>query len=49
MQKAYEAPRLTTVGSVKDLTLGQGLFGNDDTFVFHIGRFTITIPYGESS
>jgi hypothetical protein len=48
MQKAYEAPRLTTVGSVKDLTLGQGLWGSDDTFVLHIGRFEIPIHYGHS-
>jgi hypothetical protein len=45
----YESPQLTVVGSVKDLTLGDGWRGNDDTFVFHIGRFTISIPYGELS
>ncbi|MGH1561885.1 lasso RiPP family leader peptide-containing protein [Mumia sp. DW29H23] len=31
---AYEAPKLTEVGSVRDLTLGQGLDGNDDQFLF---------------
>jgi hypothetical protein len=45
----YESPQLTVVGSVKDLTLGDGWRGKDDTFVFHIGRFTISIPYGELS
>jgi hypothetical protein len=30
MQKTYEAPRLTTVGSIKDLTLGSIGFGNQD-------------------
>ena len=34
MQKAYEAPRLTVVGSIKDLTLGRGLAGHDDSFLF---------------
>jgi hypothetical protein len=45
----YEPPRLTTVGSVKELTLGEGLWGNDDSFVFHLGPFEISIPYGEAS
>ena len=40
----YESPRLTVVGSVKDLTLGDGWRGNDDTFVFHIGRLPDLIP-----
>ena len=44
MQSTYEAPSLTTVGSVKDLTLGQGWSGWEDTFVLHIGRFTINLP-----
>lgn len=44
MGSNYESPRLTTVGSVKDLTLGQGWQGWEDTFVLHIGRFTITLP-----
>ena len=30
MQNTYEAPRLTTVGSIKDLTLGSIGFGNQD-------------------
>ena len=36
----YEAPRITEAGSVRDLTLGEGLAGNDDTFVFffHYGE-----------
>lgn len=33
MQKTYEAPRLTAVGSIKDLTLGRGLDGHDDSFL----------------
>ncbi|MCK9794845.1 lasso RiPP family leader peptide-containing protein [Isoptericola sp. 4D.3] len=30
----YEAPRITEAGSVRDLTLAQGLDGNDDRFLF---------------
>lgn len=48
MQSSYEAPRLTAVGSVKDLTLGQGWAGNDDTFVLHLGRITVSVEYGHS-
>lgn len=32
--QTYESPRLTTVGSLTDMTLGQGLSGNDDRFLF---------------
>lgn len=42
---SYEAPQLTVVGSVKDLTLGDGWGGNDDTFVF----WGYPIHYGELS
>lgn len=44
MQSTYEAPRLTTVGSLKDLTLGKGLRGDDDSFVF----FGFEITWGVS-
>jgi hypothetical protein len=44
----YEPPTLTVVGSVRDLTMGDGLWGHDDTFVFHWGPFEIPIPYGNS-
>lgn len=44
MQTTYEAPQLTTVGSLKDLTLGDGWRGNDDSFMF----FGIEIEYGTS-
>lgn len=38
MQKTYEAPRLTVIGSVAELTLGRGVAGNDDSFLwFHWG------------
>ncbi len=30
----YEAPKITTVGSVSETTLGQGIQGNDDQLVF---------------
>lgn len=30
----YEAPQITEVGSVRDLTLAQGWSGNDDRFLF---------------
>lgn len=30
----YEAPQITEVGSVRDLTLAQGGRGNDDRFLF---------------
>lgn len=42
MQNAYEAPRLTAVGSLKDLTLGEGWRGNDDVLFWFI-------RYGELS
>jgi len=29
--------------------MGEGGFGNDDTFVFHWGPFEISIPYGNGS
>ncbi len=44
MQKTYEAPRLTTVGSVKDLTLGHGFSGWEDNFVLHTPWGNINIP-----
>jgi hypothetical protein len=47
--RTYEAPTLTKVGSVIDMTLGEGWRGNDDTFVLQIGRFQIPIHYGEAS
>lgn len=34
MQKTYEAPRLTTVGSVKDLTLGSWGSGSADRILW---------------
>lgn len=49
MHQHYEPPKMTAVGSVRGLTMGEGLFGNDDTFVFHWGPFEISIPYGEGS
>ena len=49
MHERYESPTLTQVGSVRDLTLGEGILGSDDSFVFHIGRITIDIPYGHGS
>ncbi|HEU5035705.1 MAG TPA: lasso RiPP family leader peptide-containing protein [Nocardioides sp.] len=49
MHERYESPTLTKVGSVRDLTLGEGILGSDDNFVFHIGRITIDIPYGHGS
>lgn len=45
----YESPQLTEVGSVKDLTLGEGIRGNDDTFVFSIWGHQFSISYGELS
>ena len=49
MHTHYEPPKLTEVGSVRGLTMGEGIFGNDDTFVFHWGPFEIPIPYGHGS
>lgn len=46
---SYESPKLTAVGSVKDLTLGEGWRGNDDTLVFAIFGRTFSIEYGELS
>ena len=45
----YESPELAEVGSVRDLTLGSGFWGNDDTFVFTIWGHQISISYGELS
>ena len=49
MQEPYEPPELTAVGSVRDLTMGDGIFGHDDTFVFHWGPFDIPIHWGNNS
>ena len=49
MHEHYEPPKLTTVGSVRGLTMGQGIFGHDDTFVFHWGPIVIDLPYGQGS
>jgi hypothetical protein len=45
----YESPKLSQVGSVLGLTMGAGILGADDNFVFHIGSITIDIPYGHGS
>jgi hypothetical protein len=49
MHDHYEPPKLTSVGSVRGLTMGEGIFGHDDSLVFHWGPITIEIPYGNSS
>lgn len=49
MHENYESPKLTTVGSVRGLTMGQGILGHDDSFVFHFGGIIIDIPYGQGS
>jgi len=37
MKATYEAPTLVEVGSVRELTLGQGYRGNDDQYGwFHL-------------
>lgn len=41
----YTAPTITEVGSVRDLTLGEGWRGRDDSVTF----FGITFNYGEVS
>ena len=38
----YEAPKMTEVGSVRDLTLGEGVWGRDDSFSF----LGFTVHYG---
>lgn len=45
-KKSYAAPRLSIHGTVEQLTHGEGWRGSDDMFVFHIGRFTVSVPYG---
>lgn len=35
---AYESPTLSEVGSVRELTLGAGAVGNDDTLHWFIKR-----------
>ena len=49
MQTHYESPKLTTVGSVRSLTMGQGFRGNDDHLVFTVFGYEIDIPYGQGS
>lgn len=34
MQKKYEAPKLSTMGDLRSGTMGEGLAGNDDTFLW---------------
>lgn len=36
MPETYESPRLTTVGSLKDMTLGGGHGGTDDIHVWFL-------------
>jgi len=36
MAMRYESPTLTEVGSVRGLTLGEGVKGNDDTLFWFI-------------
>ncbi|HET6939551.1 MAG TPA: lasso RiPP family leader peptide-containing protein [Nocardioides sp.] len=45
----YEPPKLTAIGSVRGLTMGEGIFGHDDSFVFHWGPITIGFDYGHGS
>ena len=49
MHEDYESPTLTAVGSVRGLTMGQGIWGHDDNFVFQFGGIVINIPYGQGS
>ena len=49
MNEHYESPTLTTVGSVRGLTMGDGWLGHDDHLVFQVGRIVIDIPYGHGS
>ncbi|WP_169576492.1 lasso RiPP family leader peptide-containing protein [Nocardioides halotolerans] len=49
MHEHYESPKLTTVGSVRSLTMGQGFHGNDDHLVFTVFGYDIDIPYGTGS
>jgi hypothetical protein len=45
----YESPRLTTVGSVRSLTMGQGFRGNDDHFVLAVFGYEFDVAYGTGS
>ena len=49
MHEHYESPKLTTVGSVRSLTMGQGFFGRDDHLVFTAFGHDFDIPYGQGS
>ncbi|WP_414690390.1 lasso RiPP family leader peptide-containing protein [Nocardioides sp.] len=50
VHEQYESPKLTAVGSVRGLTMGQGFRGSDDHLVFTIpGWGTFDLPYGQSS
>lgn len=44
----YEPPALSEVGSLRELTLGKGFWGDDDTLI-KIGRFEITYGTDPSS
>jgi hypothetical protein len=49
VHEQYESPKLTAVGSVRGLTMGQGFRGSDDHLVFTIFGYEIDIPYGQGS
>jgi hypothetical protein len=44
----YETPTITEVGTLRDLTLGQGFAGNDDHLQFTVFGYTVNIAYGHS-
>lgn len=45
----YESPTLTTVGSLRELTLGDGVQGDADNFVFTTPwGWDISVDYGTS-
>ncbi len=42
MNETYESPQLITVGSLKDLTLGEGWAGSDDVLFYFIRFGTLS-------
>lgn len=48
LREPYEAPKLETVGTVRDLTMGSWGFGDADSLVFTIKGHEVEITYGLS-
>jgi hypothetical protein len=46
MKKPYQRPEVRVRGELRELTQGQGLRGDDDTFLFNWGPFHFEFSWG---